>query len=994
MNSKLFHYSPTWKPLSVLDSFFGTPYEKKLLKDILMEWNSRISISAMCKSWRKERPIYPSHNLLFLVYNAEGLSTHLTDIDILLNNYRPQICILTEVGAAARNLPCFPGYQGLAQTGSNSFGGVVILYANNIKCKVVERDVNFLVMETIIAGEKLNIGAIYVPPNSPPPFHLFTKYLNKAFIFFGDYNAKHSHWNCPKNNPSGNQLFAWLEHIGVEIISPNKATSRRSDSVIDFGITHDASGWNAEVLEEGTSDHRPILFQSPYSASVGLSFRRTNWNVFSFFLTIVFEYWNSLVYNFDINSFIELFSLFLSALWDRCSVYEKVEKYSPPWPPFLVSLAKEVNKSRRRYRHYKSPGKLEIFLNMKKLFIEKRNEFLQEKREKNLNWMRKNQNMWKYVKPLFHTFAPPFRGLTTDDNSRETRPEVIVEMLANHYEKHFATPNYDIYNPMHIHALEVYDEIASLPELPLEQIKIEEVEREWKKFQPKKSIDSANTSAFLLKKLPIQFISIITTLFNRCAEKGEFFQKAKHAKVICLSKEGLYPTVSKLRPISLLPNIGKWFERIIHNRIVAWCKSNHVYIDEQSGFTTGRRLQTRILSLIEDLRLTVAANNRPALVLFIDFLSAFDKMWYPSLLTNLRTLGLPAPLLKWIFNWLQQRTLSIHFGEVSSRTIPMYVGAPQGSVLAATLFRLHVHFLPSFFFSLTSHMFADDLAIQISGDLDKRFSRNITELEERARWTLERLGKFSDDNILPVNIKKTKALLVHSVVAPSKPNIEFKGQPIEYVNKFKYLGVTITAKLGWGIYISERIRTIRKVYRGMKILFYSIPKSEIKIRKKIFSAFAMPHFIWLFSTWFFYTETQQRQIEHVYCSGIKQVYSLQNWDDETVLILSREQSLLDHLYSYWIRFSIHLELSTDALCFQQTWQAYKIIISPDKSWFRCMGFNKRSFFPNRLRKRVQHTLAEWHAFKNIHQIQRNYYRTSTTLINRFIYKYFLCANEI
>ncbi len=62
-----------------------------------------------------------------------------------------------------------------------------------------------------------------------------------------------------------------------------------------------------------------------------------------------------------------------------------------------------------------------------------------------------------------------------------------------------------------------------------------------------------------------------------------------------------------------------------------------------------------------------------------------------------------------------------------TRIILMRIGASQGSIMAATLFRLHVHFLP--FFSLTSHMFADDLAIQISGDLEKRFSLNVMELE-------------------------------------------------------------------------------------------------------------------------------------------------------------------------------------------------------------------------------------------------------------------------
>ncbi|CAF1573891.1 unnamed protein product, partial [Didymodactylos carnosus] len=81
-----------------------------------------------------------------------------------------------------------------------------------------------------------------------------------------------------------------------------------------------------------------------------------------------------------------------------------------------------------------------------------------------------------------------------------------------------------------------------------------------------------------------------------------------------------------MRPISLLPNISKWFERIVHERIMKWRERKGIYIDEQSP---GRRLQTKILSLCEDLRLTTAACNRPALVIFVDFLSAFDKLWYP-----------------------------------------------------------------------------------------------------------------------------------------------------------------------------------------------------------------------------------------------------------------------------------------------------------------------------------------------------------------------------
>ena len=371
----------------------------------------------------------------------------------------------------------------------------------------------------------------------------------------------------------------------------------------------------------------------------------------------------------------------------------------------------------------------------------------------------------------------------------------MTDILADHYETHFESPRHDVANRIHQEAIEAFESLSYLPALPLNQVKFREVLHEWEKLLPKKSTDSAGTSAFILKKLPIEFLSIITVLFNKCALNGSFFSAGKIAKVICLSKDGLCPEKNKLRPILLLPNIAKWFERIIHRRILEWCHDQNIATDEQSGFMQGRRLQTRILSLVENLRLTVAACNRPALTIFVDFLSAFDKMWHPALIKNLRDLGMPLPLPKWIHTWIQDRSLFILYGEEHSRCIKMNVDAPQGSVLAATLFRLHVHFLPAFFFDVAVHMFADDLAIVLVGALEKRFSQNIFEIENRANIVLQQLEKFSDDILLPVNIAKTKALLVHSVVSSPIPNIKYKNQKIEHVKSFKYLGVYISTKL-------------------------------------------------------------------------------------------------------------------------------------------------------------------------------------------------------
>lgn len=974
---------------SQCNEFQGTSDEKKIILEMTEEWNKRLSISDLCQKWKKTRPIQKEMStLLIILFNVQGLNTHMTDVNILLNEHKPHIFILTGVGAASKQLPQFNGYDGMAQIGTNAYGGVAILYQKHLKCKMIEKELNFLLIELQTPTIPVYIGAIYVPPGSLPPFNIFNNCASKPFYIFGDFNAKHTYWNCNENNTSGVHIIDWIEETGNDLILPTTPTSKRSKSIIDFGITHDSNGWSTEVLREGTSDHWPILLQSPIPIENTLMYKETNWKIFKFFLSITAQYWNSLVYNFDTETFFSLFSSFLQSLHDRCSKYKSIDKFRPPWPPSLVLLARTVNKYRRSYRRSKTSAHLERLLIWKEIFQEERALYMEHKRAKKVEWLKEGNNIWKYVKNTFRPFMPSFKGLTIE-NDKITDPKKIVDVLANHYEEHFQQPQHDENNLKHINAINVFENLQYLPAIPLEQIKYQEVLREWKNLSPKKSTDSAGTSAFILKQLPDEYIQIMTVLFNKCSQEGSFPSIGKIAKVICLSKEGLYPTTKKLRPISLLPNIAKWFERIIHQRIIKWSKDQNIAIDEQSGFMQGRRLQTRILSLVENLRLTIAACNRPALTLFVDFLSAFDRMWHPALIKTLNDLQMPIGLLKWIHTWLRDRYLYISYAEENSRVIKMDVGAPQGSVLAATLFRLHVHNLPEYFFNLMVHMFADDLAIVLVGSLEKRFSQNITELEIIAQKAMKQLETFSNEYLLPVNVNKTKALLVHSVVSPSLPRLTYKNEEIEFVKSFKYLGVHITTKLGWGKYIQDRVTTIRRIYKGLKLILKKIPLKLISQRRKVFLAYALPHFCWLFSTWFYFTENQQKYIDHVYCSGIRMVYVLHGWDDTTTMILSREKSLYDYIYTYWIKLSFHLERSQEALSFQQSWQAFNIITSNNKSWYKSMGFRKNSKFPNRLEKRAQHTLNEWKKFETIHRKQFESFRRNTQYLNLFIYKYLL-----
>ncbi|CAF2110486.1 unnamed protein product, partial [Rotaria magnacalcarata] len=489
---------------------------------MINEWNSRTSLSLLCKNWKKDRPKSEKQNLTLLISNVEGLNTHVADVDLLIASHQPNICILTEIGAAIRKQIKFPNYNTIAQHGTNAFGGVIILYQQHLKCKIIDTEANFLMIELTTNSEAINIGAIYVPPNTLPPFTLLAKYHKKPFYIFGDFNAKHTDWGCKTTNTSGSHLRNWLESTGNVMITPTKSTSKRSNAIINFGITHNASDWTSEVLNEGTSDHFPIIFQSSIAINDENVFRKTNWKLFNFFLYLVHEYWMSLVYNLDEQTFFSLFSSFLSALWDKCSEYVSATRYRKPWPPELLLLAKVVNRARRSYRRNKSNTKLLHYISLKDIFIDKRNHFLYNQKEQQLDWISNGNNIWKYAKPIFHAYSPQFKGLKVDSkiitaNSR------IVEILANFFEKHFSEPDFDESNNNHLDAMLKYKQMEYIPNIPIESITLNEVELEWNKFKSKKSSDSAGTSAFLLKQLPKKYINIITVLFNKCAGKGEFF---------------------------------------------------------------------------------------------------------------------------------------------------------------------------------------------------------------------------------------------------------------------------------------------------------------------------------------------------------------------------------------------------------------------------------------------------------------------------------------
>ena len=138
-------------------------------------------------------------------------------------------------------------------------------------------------------------------------------------------------------------------------------------------------------------------------------------------------------------------------------------------------------------------------------------------------------------------------------------------------------------------------------------------------------------------------------------------------------------------------------------------------------------------------------------MLFVDFTSAFNTISPHKLITKLGHLGLDTTLCSWIHSFLTGRPQSVRVGEVTSSTLTLSTGAPQGCVLSPALFTLFTHDCTSIHPSNTTVKFADDTTI-----VGLISDNNETHYREK----VQHLVSWCSESDLVMNTIKTKEIIV------------------------------------------------------------------------------------------------------------------------------------------------------------------------------------------------------------------------------------------
>ncbi|KAK5853457.1 hypothetical protein PBY51_014606 [Eleginops maclovinus] len=203
------------------------------------------------------------------------------------------------------------------------------------------------------------------------------------------------------------------------------------------------------------------------------------------------------------------------------------------------------------------------------------------------------------------------------------------------------------------------------------------------------------------------------------------------------------------RPVALTSIIMKCFERLVKTVITASLPDS---LDPlQFAYRANRSTDDAISLTLHTALSHLDRRNIYVRMLFIDYSSAFNTIVPSKLIIKLRDLGLNSALCDWILSFLTGRSQAVWMGKITSSTLTLNTGAPQGCVLSPLLYSLFTHDCVATHSSNTIIKFADDTTV----------IGLITDGDETAyREEVRALTSWCQDHNLHLNVNKTKEQIV------------------------------------------------------------------------------------------------------------------------------------------------------------------------------------------------------------------------------------------
>ena len=296
----------------------------------------------------------------------------------------------------------------------------------------------------------------------------------------------------------------------------------------------------------------------------------------------------------------------------------------------------------------------------------------------------------------------------------------------------------------------------------------------------------------ILKLIKFNICYPLKEIINLSFATGVYPDILKIAKVIPIFKnKGDLLVVVNYRPISLLSNINKIFEKLVYSRLYSFLNLHNCIYELQFGFRAKHSTDHALISLTEMIREALDSGCFAGGI-FIDLQKAFDTVDHHILLDKLNYYGIRGLANKWFKSYLSNRQQFVSINGYNSNTMLMKYGVPQGSVLGPLLFLIYINDLHKATKISKIHHFADDTNLLVVGKTLKKIQKDLN-------IDLKLLCKWLKANKISLNASKTELIIFRDPKKKSTYELKIKidGKKLFPSRFVKYLGIFIDDHLNW-----------------------------------------------------------------------------------------------------------------------------------------------------------------------------------------------------
>ena len=269
-----------------------------------------------------------------------------------------------------------------------------------------------------------------------------------------------------------------------------------------------------------------------------------------------------------------------------------------------------------------------------------------------------------------------------------------------------------------------------LPKFSFHLVTLEETFKEVALLSDKKASQASDIPVKIIKENRDQIAYFILHNFNNALPCSEYSASLKYADITPIFKKDDKTDKTNYRPISILPNLSKIYERFMQNQMYPYL--NQIFSKYQFGFRKGYNTQHCLMAMIEKWRkfLDIGGN---AAALLTDLSKAFDCIDHELLIAILHAYGFHIDALTFIYSYLKGRKQRTKINSSYSSFAEILFGVPQGSILGPLLFNAYICYLYYDIDDLDFASFADDstpysclsdmisVLGQLKGGIDKTF---------------------------------------------------------------------------------------------------------------------------------------------------------------------------------------------------------------------------------------------------------------------------------